>query len=136
MIQKKQAAHKKPLTSNEIPKEKETNSKTTLINLLPLIIENLAHRYPPKREPKINTGIQSQIILPFIPKEKAPIPFQKIPTKIKVYATATEKDKSNKIIIQIVTNNPVPEDRQPLRKPIIKRPNEPIKNLNLIIEKF
>ena len=31
--------HKKDLISNEIPTEKETNSKTTLINLDPLIIE-------------------------------------------------------------------------------------------------
>ena len=32
-------AHKKALVSNEIPTEKETSSKTTLINLDPLIIE-------------------------------------------------------------------------------------------------
>ena len=31
--------HKKALISNESPTEKETNSKTTLINLEPLIIE-------------------------------------------------------------------------------------------------
>ena len=31
--------HKKALISNEIPTEKETISKTTLINLDPLIIE-------------------------------------------------------------------------------------------------
>ena len=31
--------HKKALISNEIPTEKQTNSKTTLINLDPLINE-------------------------------------------------------------------------------------------------
>ena len=36
---KKINTHKKALISNEIPTEKETNSKTTLINLDPLIIE-------------------------------------------------------------------------------------------------
>ena len=35
-------SHKKDLISKEIPTAKETNSKTTLINLEPLIIERLA----------------------------------------------------------------------------------------------
>ena len=34
--------HKEPLKSSEIPTEKETNSKTTLINLDPFIIEKQA----------------------------------------------------------------------------------------------
>ncbi len=56
-----------------------------------------------------------------------------MPTYINVYAIETEKDKLNIIIIQIVTNNPVPEDIYPLRKPIIKRPKDPIKILNKLI---
>ena len=39
---------------------------------------------PPKREPTTNTGIYLQIIFPVNPNESAPIPFQNIPTKIKV----------------------------------------------------
>ena len=77
-------------------------------------------------------GIYLHIILPPRPKEKAPIPFQKTPTKIKVYATALEKDRLNNVIIHIVTNKPVPEERYPLRKPIKNKPKQHIKIRKLV----
>ena len=54
------------------------------MNREPLIIEKLAPKYPPIREPKIKTGIYFQIIFPLKPKERAPKPFQKIPTRTNV----------------------------------------------------
>ena len=57
-------------------------------------------------------------MMPILLKKNAPIAFQKIPTVKKVKLIALRKSILKIFINNIVTNNPVPEETEPLRIPI------------------
>ena len=110
------------------PTKKQTEVKVLLINVLPFILDKWAPKYPPVKEPIINTISIFEGTDPILAKKTAPIKFQKIPTVKNVILIARRKSISKVFIKSIVTSNPVPEEIEPFNIPIRK-----IKIKNLIL---
>ena len=110
------------------PTKIQTVMKVFLIRIFPFNFDRWAPKYPPVKEPIINT---INILIgtdPIFVKKAAPTKFQKIPTVSNVILIARRKSISKVLIKSIVTSNPVPEEIEPFNMPIRK-----IKIKNLIL---
>ena len=116
------------LINKLIPTKMQTVIKVFFIRLLPFNFDRWAPKYPPVKEPIINTINIFEGTDPILAKKTAPIKFQKIPTVKNVILTARRKSISNVFIKSIVTSNPVPEEIEPFNIAIRK-----IKIKNLIL---
>ena len=115
------------LTNKLIPTRRQTVVKVFLTNLFPLNLDKWAPKYPPVNDPIINNINIFEGTDPIWLKKIAPVKFQKIPTVKKVKLIALRKSIPKVFIKRIVTSNPVPEEIEPFKIPIIK-----IKIINLI----
>ena len=115
------------LINKLIPNKIETVLKDFFISLLPLNFDRWAPKYPPVKEPIINSINIFEGIDPILLKKTAPVKFQKIPTVKNVKLIALRKSILKVFIKSIVTSNPVPEEIEPFKIPIRK-----IKIKNLI----
>ena len=110
------------------PTKIQTVVKDFLISLFPFNFDKWAPKYPPLKEPIVNSinifGDRSPNLL----KKTAPVKFQNIPTVKNVKLIALRKSILNVFINSIVTSNPVPEEMEPFKIPIKK-----IKIKNLIL---
>ena len=111
-----------------IPTKKQTAIKVFLINIFPFNFDKWAPKYPPAKEPIINTINIFEGTDPILVNKTAPTKFQKIPTVKNVILMARRKSISKVFINSIVTSNPVPEEIEPFNIPIRK-----IKIKNLIL---
>ena len=116
------------LINKLIPTKIQTVIKVFLIRTFPFNFERWAPKYPPVKEPMINTINIFGGTDPILAKYTAPTKFQKIPTVKNVILMARRKSISKVFINRIVTSNPVPEDIEPFNIPIRK-----IKIKNLIL---
>ena len=116
------------LINKLIPTKIQTVIKVFLIKLFPFNFDGWAPKYPPVKEPIINTINTFEGTDPIFAKKTAPIKFQKIPTVKNVILIARRKSISKVFIKSIVTSNPVPEEIEPFNIPIRK-----IKIKNLIL---
>ena len=116
------------LINKLIPTKIQTVVKIFLISIFPFNIDKWAPKYPPVKEPIINSANIFEGTEPILVKETAPIKFQKIPTEKNVKLIARRKSISKVFIKSIVTSNPVPEEIEPFNIPIRK-----IKIKNLIL---
>ena len=114
------------LINKLIPTKIQTVMKVFLIRVFPFNFDRWAPKYPPVKEPIINTINIFKGTDPILAKKTAPIKFQKIPTVKNVILIALRKSISNVLIKSIVTSNPVPEEIEPFNIPIRKMK---IKNL-------
>jgi len=110
------------------PTKIHTVVKVFLINIFPFNFDKWAPKYPPVKEPTINTINIFEGTDPILAKKTAPTKFQKIPTVKNVILIARRKSISKVFIKSIVTSNPVPEEIEPFNIPIRK-----IKIKNLIL---
>ena len=115
------------LINKLIPTKIQTVIKVFLIRMFPFNFDKWAPKYPPIKEPIINTINIFRGTDPILAKKTAPIKFQKIPTVKNVILMALRKSISKVLIKSIVTSNPVPEEIEPFKMPIRK-----IKIKNLI----
>ena len=115
------------LINKLIPTKMQTVMKVFLISIFPFNFERWAPKYPPVKEPIINTIKIFEGTDPILAKKTAPIKFQKIPTVKNVILIARRKSISKVFIKSIVISNPVPEEIEPFKIPIRK-----IKIKNLI----
>ena len=116
------------LINKLIPTKIQTVIKVFLIRIFPFNFDRWAPKYPPVKEPIINTINIFKGTDPILAKKIAPIKFQKIPTVKNVILIARRKSISKVFIKSIVTSNPVPEEIEPFNIPIRK-----IKIKNLIL---
>ena len=116
------------LINKLIPTNRQTDVKVFLINIFPFNFDKWAPKNPPVKEPIINIINIFKGIDPILLKKIAPVKFQKIPTVKNVILMARRKSISKIFINSIVTSNPVPEEIEPFKIPIIK-----IKTKNLIL---
>ena len=116
------------LINKLIPTKIETVIKVFLTRTFPFNFDRWAPKYPPVKEPIINTINIFGGTDPILVKKTAPIKFQKIPTVKNVILIARRKSISKVFIKSIVTSNPVPEEIEPFNIPIRK-----IKIRNLIL---
>ena len=116
------------LINKLIPTKIQTVIKVFLIRIFPFNFERWAPKYPPVKEPIINTINIFEGTDPILDKKIAPTKFQKIPTVKNVILIARRKSISKDFIKSIVTSNPVPEEIEPFNIPIRK-----IKVKNLIL---
>ena len=116
------------LINKLIPTKIQTVIKVFLIRTFPFNFDRWAPKYPPAKEPIINTINTFEGTDPILAKKTAPIKFQKIPTVKNVILIARRKSISKVFIKSIVTSNPVPEEIEPFNIPIRK-----IKIKNLIL---
>ena len=116
------------LINKLIPTKIQTVIKVFLIRTFPFNFDRWAPKYPPVKEPIINTNNIFEGNDPILAKKTAPIKFQKIPTVKNVILIARRKSISKVFIKSIVTSNPVPEEIEPFNIPIRK-----IKIKNLIL---
>ena len=119
------------LINKLIPTKIHTVMKVFLIRMFPFNFDRWAPKYPPVKEPIINTINMFEGIDPILAKKTAPTKFQKIPTVKNVILMALRKSISKVFINSIVTSNPVPEEIEPFNIPIRKIN---IKNLILWIK--
>ena len=115
------------LNNKLIPTKIQTVIKVFLIKIFPFNFDKWAPKYPPVKEPIINTINIFEGTDPILDKKTAPTKFQKIPTVKNVILIARRKSISKVFIKSIVTSNPVPEEIEPFNIPIRK-----IKIKNLI----
>ena len=116
------------LINKLIPAKIQTVIKVFLIRIFPFNFDRWAPKYPPVKEPIINTINIFEGTDPILDKKTAPTKFQKIPTVKNVILMARRKSISKVFIKRIVTSNPVPEEIEPFNRPIRK-----IKIKNLIL---
>ena len=116
------------LINRLIPTKIQTVIKVFLIRIFPFNFDKWAPKYPPVKEPIINTINIFEGTDPILAKKTAPTKFQKIPTVKNVILIARRKSISKVFIKSIVTSNPVPEEIEPFNIPIRK-----IKIKNLIL---
>ena len=116
------------LINKLIPTKIQTVVKVFLIRIFPFNFDRWAPKYPPVKEPIINTINTFEGTDPILAKNTAPIKFQKIPTVKNVILIARRKSISKVFIKRIVTSNPVPEEIEPFNIPMRK-----IKIKNLIL---
>ena len=116
------------LINKLIPTKIQTVMKVFLISIFPFNFDKWAPKYPPVKEPIINTINIFEGTDPILVKNSAPIKFQKIPTVKNVKLIARRKSISKVFIKSIVTSNPVPEEIEPFNIPVRK-----IKIKNLIL---
>ena len=116
------------LINKLIPTKIQTVVKVFLINKFPFNFDKWAPKYPPVKEPIINSINIFEGTDPILVKKTAPIKFQKIPTVKNVILMARRKSISKVFIKSIVTSNAVPEEIEPFNIPIKK-----IKIKNLIL---
>ena len=116
------------LINKLIPTKIQTVMKVFLIRTFPFNFDRWAPKYPPVKEPIINTINIFEGTDPILDKKIAPTKFQKIPTVKNVILMARRKSISKVFIKSIVTINPVPEEIEPFNIPIRK-----IKIKNLIL---
>ena len=102
------------------PTKMQTVVKVFLINTFPFNFDRWAPKYPPVKEPIINSANIFEGSDPILVKKIAPIKFQKIPTEKNVKLIARRKSISKVFIKSIVTSNPVPEEIEPFKIPIRK----------------
>ena len=100
--------------------------KSFLINLFPFKFDKWAPLNPPRKEPEISIIIIFNGKVPTLLKAIAPAAFQNIPTVRKVILIEVRKSRPNVWINKMVINNPVPEEIDPFKIPIINT-----KELNL-----
>ena len=108
------------LINKLIPTKIQTVVKVFLIRIFPFNFDRWAPKYPPVKDPIINTINKFEGTDPILAKETAPIKFQKIPTVKNVILIARRKSISKVFIKSIVTSNPVPEEIEPFNIPIRK----------------
>ena len=106
------------LINKLIPTKIQTDIKVFLIRTFPFNFDRWAPKYPPVKEPIINTINTFEGTDPILAKKTAPIKFQKIPTVKNVILIARRKSISKVFIKSIVTSNPVPEEIEPFNIPI------------------
>jgi len=116
------------LINKLIPTKIQTVMKVFLMSIFPFNFERWAPKYPPVKEPIINTINIFEGTDPIFAKKIAPTKFQKIPTVKNVMLIARRKSISKVFIKSTVTSSPVPEETEPFKIPIRKIK---IKNLNL-----
>ena len=116
------------LINKLIPTKIQTVIKVLLIRIFPFNFDRCAQKYPPVKEPIINTINIFEGTDPILVKKTAPMKFQKIPTVKNVILIALRKSISKVFIKSIVTSNPVPEEIEPFKIPVRK-----IKIKNLIL---
>ena len=116
------------LINKLIPTKIHTVIKVFLISIFPFNFDRWAPKYPPVKEPIINTINIFEGTDPILAKKIAPKKFQKIPTVKNVILIARRKSILKVFIKSIVTSNPVPEEIEPFNIPIRK-----IKIKNLIL---
>jgi len=116
------------LINKLIPTKIQTVMKVFFIRKFPFNFDRWAPKYPPEKEPIINTINIFEGTDPILAKKAAPIKFQKIPTVKNVILIARRKSISKVFIKSIVTSKPVPEEIEPFNIPIRK-----IKIKNLIL---
>ena len=116
------------LINRLIPTKIQTAVKVFLISIFPFNFDKWAPKYPPVKEPTINSIKIFKGTDPILVKKTAPIKFQKIPTVKNVKLIARRKSIPKVFIKSIVTSNPVPEEIEPFKIPIKK-----IKIKNLIL---
>ena len=116
------------LINKLIPTKIQTVIKVFLIRIFPFNFDRWAPKYPPVKEPIINTINIFIGTDPILAKKTAPTKFQKIPTVKNVILMDRRKSISKVFIKSIVTSNPVPEEIEPFNTPIRK-----IKIKNLIL---
>ena len=116
------------LTNKLIPTKMQTVIKVFLIIIFPFNFDRWAPKYPPEKEPIINTINIFEGTDPILAKKTAPTKFQKIPTVKNVILIALRKSISKVFIKSIVTSSPVPDEIEPFNIPIRK-----IKIKNLIL---
>ena len=102
------------LINKLIPTKIQTVIKVFFIRVFPFIFDRWAPKYPPEKEPIINTINIFGGTDPNLVKKTAPIKFQKIPTVKNVKLIARRKSISKVFIKSIVTSNPVPEEIEPV----------------------
>ena len=107
-----------------MPTKKQTVVKVFLISLFPFNFDKWAPKYPPVKEPIINSINIFKGIDPVLLKKIAPVRFQKIPTVKNVKLTARIKSIPKVFTKSIVTNNPVPEEIEPFKIPIRNKKTE------------
>ena len=105
------------LINKLIPTKIQTVIKVFLIKLFPFNFDRWAPKYPPVKDPIINTINKFKGTDPILAKKTAPIKFQKIPTVKNVILIARRKSISKVFIKSIVTSNPVPEEIEPFNIP-------------------
>ena len=98
----------------------QTVVKVFLIKIFPFNLDKWAPKYPPVKEPIINSINILEGTDPILAKKTAPTKFQKIPTVKNVILMARRKSISKVFINSIVTSNPVPEEIDPFNIPIRK----------------
>ena len=108
------------LINKLIPTKIQTVIKVFLIRIFPFNFERWAPKYPPVKEPIINTINIFGGTDPILAKKTAPTKFQKIPTVKNVILIALRKSISKVFIKSIVTSKPVPEEIEPFNIPIRK----------------
>ena len=108
------------LINKLIPTKIQTVIKVFLIKLFPFNFDRWAPKYPPVKDPIINTINKFKGTDPILAKKTAPTKFQKIPTVKNVILIARRKSISKVFIKSIVTSNPVPEEIEPFKIPIKK----------------
>ena len=96
------------LINKLIPTKIQTVIKVFLIRIFPFNFDRWAPKYPPVKDPIINTIIKFEGTDPILAKKTAPTKFQKIPTVKNVILIARRKSISKVFIKSIVTSNPVP----------------------------
>ena len=116
------------LINKLIPTKTQTVMKVFLIRIFPFNFDRWAPKYPPVKEPIINTNSIFEGTDPILVKKTPPIKFQKIPTVKNVILIARRKSILNVFIKSIVTSNPVPEEIE-----TFKIPTKKIKIKNLIL---
>ena len=116
------------LINKLVTTKNQTNIKVFLISIFPFNFDRWAPKYPPVKEPIINTINIFEGTDPILDKKTAPTKFQKIPTVKNVKLIALRKSTLKVFIKSIVTSNPVPEEIEPFKMPVKK-----IKIKNLIL---
>jgi len=116
------------LINKLIPTKIQTVIKVFFIIIFPFNFDRWAPKNPPVKEPIIKTINKFNGTDPILAKKTAPTKFQKIPTVKNVILIARRKSISKVFIKTIVTSNPVPEEIEPFKIPIMK-----IKIENLIL---
>ena len=105
------------LINKLIPTKTQTVMNVFLIKIFPFNFDKWAPKYPPVKEPSINTINTFEGTDPILAKKIAPIKFQKIPTVKNVIPIARRKSISKVFIKSIVISNPVPEEIEPFNIP-------------------
>ena len=110
----------KDLINKLMPIKIQMVVKVFLTSIFPFNFDKWAPKYPPVKEPIINSINIFEGIDPILLKKTAPVKFQKIPTVKNVKLIALRKSILKVFIKSIVTNNPVPEEIEPFKIPIRK----------------